>query len=156
MRIHSDTLTNADVYDAARTARVSFDRWEGKGSRKRDHAFDVTLFGESRRRPNNRQQHTDDYAATWDQWGVFLAVLFDRDPNMVTPYYADADEFHARTGDRFRPRKEIGRVRTFIGIDDIDGPVLWWPADAHGDHTFRYSGTAGKSQCTKCSAVQKW
>lgn len=150
MRIHSDTLTMLNLYEAARTARVEFDRFDAKGSRKRDHAFDVTLFGESRRRPNNRgTSGPDDYAATWDQWGVFLAFLFNLDPDMATPYYADADEFDYRTNRRFEKR-------TKFFTPGGSGVVVWWPADAHGDHTFRFSGTPLEQSCTKCSAVQRW
>lgn len=146
MRIHSDSLYLSDLMDAARIARVFFDRIEEKGSRSREHAFDVTLTGESRRRPNggNRGANTDDYAATWDQWGVFLSVLFDRDPAMVTPYYADADDFHHRTAHRFDPEGE-DRGRT--GFE---------PNNQHGDHTFRFAGTPREQSCTKCSAIRRW
>lgn len=150
MRIHSDTLTNRDLANAATIARVSFDKWEDKGSRKRDHAFEVTLTGESRRRPNSGNVGASDaYAATWDQWGVFLAVLFSIDPAMVTPYYKDATEFHYRTRDRFLPRSTREVVDNKI-------VVTHWPADAHGDHTFRFDGTPFEQSCTKCSAVQRW
>lgn len=138
MKIHTDVLTNRDLIDASLIARVEFDKWRDRGSRIRDHAFEVTLFGESRRRPNNRGRFdADQYAATWDQWGVFLAVLFDRDPHMFTPYYADADHFHRATGERFR----------------VEG---YWPADAHGDHRFTFTGTPYENACTKCSAVRRW
>jgi len=140
MRIHSDTLTNRDLIDAANIARVEFDRWQDKGSRQRDHAFDVTLFGESRRRPNSRGNHGGNFAATWDQWGVFLAVLFDRDPDMVTPYYDGPSDFHYKTDHRF----DTG--------GDVEG---WWPHDAHGDHTWG-NGGFGYRTCTKCSAMQRW
>lgn len=137
MRIHSDTLTSLNVYEAARIARAEVEV-TSHGSRSRNHAFNVTLTGESKRRPNSGKRGAgDDYAATWDQWGVFLAMLFALDPTMVTPYYADADEFHERTSDRF------------------DVP-FFWPADTHGDHTFRFAGTPREQACTKCSAVQRW
>ena len=146
MRIHSDTLTFADLHDAATIARVQFDRWDYKGSRSRDHAFDVTLTGESNRRPNNGTSHqtkgSEDFAATWDQWGVFLGVLFDRDPDMLTPYYADRADFQFKTNARF----------TKIG----GGWDNYWPADAHGDHRFQYSGTPGAQKCTRCTAVRRW
>lgn len=132
MRIHTDKLTWQDMNDAARIARVGFTRLGQYGSRSRNRAFDVILNGESRR----RQNQGEDFAATWDQWGVFLAVLFSRDPEMVTPYYTDKGSFDFRTFDRF------------------DGDV--WPADAHGDHTFRYSGIPYQQKCTKCSAKQRW
>ena len=132
MRIHTSVLTMSDIHEAARVARVDFGRLNEHGSRTRARAFDVTLTGESRRRPNDRGSNPGAYAATWDQWGVFLAVLFDRDPAMVTPYYSDRDDFERKTAYRFHGGT--------------------WPVDAHGDHDFRFNGIG--ISCTKCSARQ--
>jgi hypothetical protein len=130
MRIHANTLTRLQVCEAARIARVDFGRLTGHGSRKRDHAFDVTLTGESRRRPNSGAGGSgDEYAATWDQWGVFLAVLFHADDSVTTGPYADAEAF---------------------------GRATFWPVDAHGDHTFRWAGVPFQQSCTKCSARFTW
>lgn len=137
MRIHSDTLTIQNVYEAARHARADLQVTE-HGSRKRSHAFNVTLTGESRRRPNSGKRGAgDEYAATWDQWGVFLSFLYNIDPLMVTPYYEDSEHFDTRTASRF----------------DVPGQ---WPSDVHGDHTFRYNGVPGQQDCTKCTATVRW
>jgi hypothetical protein len=174
MRIHSDTLTSLDLFEAARISRTEL-TYEFHGSRSRTRSVDVHLTGESKRRPNDRGRHlSHEYAATWDQWGVFLAVLFDRDPDMLCgtakrPAYADRADFHFKTSDRFRP---IGIVTSdspgafaVTGDPDYDGTVLgpvyrqertYWPADAHGDHTFRFSGMPGTHKCSKCSAVSRW
>lgn len=139
MRIHSNTLTASDLADAAHDARVNFTRYgEGK-SKSHARFFDVILTGESRRHQNGGP----DMAATWDQWGVFLAVLFDRDRNMVcgtvkSPVYNGQDNFDYRTDYRF---------------DNVNN---FWPTDAHGDHTFRYSGIPFQQKCTKCTAVMRW
>lgn len=134
MRIHTNTLTSTDLYDAARIARADLELTT-HGSRKRARAFNVTLRGESRRRPNmGKYGAGDEYAATWDQWGVFLAELFDRDPSVFTPYDKDADFFDRRTAGRFG-----------------NG----WPEDAHGDHTFRPDAPYVQ-KCTKCSATNSW
>ena len=146
MRIHANTLTTSEIYKAARIARVEIEHLTEHGSRKRAHAFEVKLSGESRRRPNNNGAHGDVFAATWDQWGVFLACLFDADNEITIPTaYVDVDTFHARTSNRFNPD----------GNDRADGSD-YWPADAHGDHTFRYAGIPYTQACTKCSAVQRW
>ena len=145
MRIHSDILSRTDVTNAARTALAYFDSLTEHGSRKRDHAFEVKLRGGSNRRPNF-YNGSGDYAATWDQWGVFFSVLYDRDPNMVCgSAYSDREDFDLKTS---------GRFAAFFGSRDETGN--YWPADAHGDHTFRYSGTPRQQECTKCSAVQRW
>jgi len=138
MRIHTNTLTASDLDDAARIARVEFGRMTEHGSRSRDHAFDVTLTGESKRRPNGGTSGaSDDYAATWDQWGVFLGVLFDRDPEMTCRAYKDFVDFDYVTKCRF-----------------VDRGVF--PDDYHGDHTFRWNGIPRQQDCTKCSASYQW
>lgn len=152
MRIHTDTLTSTDLYSAAMIARVDLDLTIN-GSRSRERAFNVTLTGESKRRPNSGQRGAgDDYAATWDQWGIFLAVLFYVDPSMVTPYYADANVFDQRTAGRFRSR-DVERV---TGDPAAVQNRNFWPLDAHGDHRFTYQGVPREQSCTKCSAVQRW
>ena len=143
MRIHANTLTTSEIYKAARIARVEIEHLTEHGSRKRAHAFEVKLSGESRRRPNNNGAHGDVFAATWDQWGVFLACLFDADNKITIPSaYEDRDQFQYRTDARF---VKIG-----------GGWENYWPNDAHGDHTFRYAGIPYTQQCTKCSATQRW
>ena len=143
MRIHANTLTSSKIYEAARIARVTVEHLTEHGSRKRAHAFEVKLSGESRRRPNNNGAHGDVFAATWDQWGVFLACLFDADDSIIIPTaYEDRDQFQYRTDARF---VKIG-----------GGWENYWPNDAHGDHTFRYAGIPYTQGCTKCSAVQRW
>lgn len=149
MRIHSDVITSDDIHRAALIARVDYDggRFTIHGSRSRARAFNVLLTGESRRRPNSGARGAGDlYAATWDQWGVFLGYLFGIDPDMLTPYYADAADFDYKTDGRFDPNTRAM----------IDGEPAYWPADAHGDHTFDFSGTPGSQSCTKCTAVRRW
>lgn len=136
MKIHTDKLAPVDVYDAARIARVHLDTFDDSGSRSRDHAFNIKLQGESRRRPNFGGEG---FAATWDQWGVFLSVLFDRDPEMVTPYYADKGAFHQATDWRFTRQGDS-----------------YWPSDAHGDHHFEGTGVPYVNACSKCTAVRRW
>lgn len=163
MRIHSDNLLYTVLRDAARVARVDMDLTR-HGSRSRAEAFNVTLRGESNRAPNrgtakgmDRFDRFDrpERAATWDQWGVFLGILFDYDPEMKTPYYKDREDFNFRTNNRFQGRSVVGQARTYIQVPQ-GGTRDFWPADAHGDHTFQYAGTPGRDKCTKCSAVRRW
>ncbi len=99
MRIHSDKITWSDLSDAARTAGAWFIKQTSHNSRKRSQAFEVALGGDA---PHRSQADRDEYAATWDQWGIFLGELYRIDPNLVTPYYRDADDFHFQTFNRFR------------------------------------------------------
>ncbi len=138
MRIHTDTILSGDLYDAARIARVTIERAGLHNSRSRHHAWDIALSGESRRRPMGGS--TDHFAATWDQWGVFLDVLFGRDNQMTIPrVYVDADEFHYKTVGRFAFSERLG-----------------FPKDAHGDHKFEFAGIAYQQTCRKCTATTRW
>lgn len=103
MRIHT-TLNGSDFTAAARKAGVSFERCSLHGSRTHTRAYDVILSGSSPRRRNTGQSasRTDDYAATWDEWGIFLAELFRRDPATKCTYYRDAADFHWQTDGRFK------------------------------------------------------
>ena len=136
MRIHT-SASYADVSAAARAAkaelRVTFHK-----SRTHDRAFEVTLRGDSKRAPNVRHPNGEK-AATWDQWGIFLAHLFEVDPDTrcggeKRPIYRDADDFYFQTDGRF------------------DEGV---PFDMHGDHRFKYHALFAQ-KCTKCTAVRRW
>jgi len=148
MRLHTDTIELHQVHQAAHVARADI-TISVHGSRKRDHAFDVKLTGESRRRPNGGSSNSE-YAATWDQWGVFLAHLFAIDPRMTCWAYRDGRDFFTKTAARF------GASAVSNNGEDLGFVALGWPEDAHGDHTFRYAGTPYEQRCTKCSAVQRW
>lgn len=137
MRIHTSSAVNSGVvYAAARKANVDLVVWQQYGSRSADQAWEIKLEGNSRRRPNGGSSGAGSgYAATWDQWGVFLAEIFNADPEAHCWAYKDSDDFNFKTGHRF-----------------VDG----WPIDNHGDHTFRYNGTPYQQECTKCSATNRW
>ncbi len=132
MRIHT-SATREQVEAAMRKAKVRATAFSEHGSRSRDRAFEVVLSGASRRRQNGGER---EYAATWDQWGVFLASIFEVDPAMKCWAYDGVDAFDHRTNYRFEGAEA--------------------PADAHGDHTFRFSGTPYTQSCTKCSAISRW
>lgn len=79
------------------------------GSRARERAYSVRLSGDSPFRTNpgtGPRSYPAPRAAAWDQWGIFLAALFAADPHMIAggpgkPTYADAEDFHAKTAQRF-------------------------------------------------------
>lgn len=103
MRIHTN-LTAAMINQAARHAQVSFERFDTHRSRTRRFGYDVLLTGSSSRRPNSGHfgAHSDVFAATWDEWGIFLGEIFGLDPIAHCTYYMGADDFHWQTGGRFR------------------------------------------------------
>lgn len=147
MRIHTDAHLST-ILEAARQARVYLVKCDEHGSRSRSRAFEIKLEGDSRRRPNGGQSGAGSgYAATWDQWGVFLAFIFAADDTASCWAYAGAADFHYKTNGRFEDRSDE--------VDYATEPV-YWPADAHGDHRFEFSGTPGSQTCKNCSAVQRW
>jgi hypothetical protein len=141
MRIHSDHLTRQDIADALTAAGpgVSADDIARKGSRSRRQAWDVYLFGTSSNRPNNRDHSADEYAATWDEWGIVLGYLFRVDPSATVPgVYLNGDHFRWVTGGRF---------------DTLT------PAEGHKRHRWTYSGDSVTGSyyvhaCT-CGAVTR-
>jgi len=139
MRLHSNVIESSDVYRAASAAGSGVSvTCTPHGSRKRSHAFEVTLTGTSNRRPNSGTSapQSDTYAATWDEWGMFFAALYRLDPEMISGSdYADAATFHYRTGDRFE---------------------ILTPADQHRSHRWQFEGTPREQSCTGCDAVQRW
>lgn len=101
MRIHTSLLSETDMRQCAAVAGVRFARFAIHGSRSRSHAFEIVLTGSSSYR-TQASGCEDDYAATWDEWGIFLGEIFRRDYGAHATYYASAEEFHWMTGDRFR------------------------------------------------------
>lgn len=140
MRIHTNHLTTRDLVAASNMAGVDFHRLDRKGSRSRDHAFDVILEGTGRtgnRWGNSRERYR---AATWDEWGVFLGELFRRDAGMTVPgVYDDHDHFRWATGRRY---------------DDLR------IEDQHINHKWEYAGSfvTGSHhvhEC-RCGAVRRY
>lgn len=42
------------------------------------------------------------WAATYDEWGWFIAEIFECDPNAKFGYYKNYDDFHEKTGHLFK------------------------------------------------------
>lgn len=141
MKLHTDKIHMNDVYNAATAAGPMVSVGAGlAGSRSRSHAFNVTLTGTSSRRPNSGQTGAgDDYAATWDEWGMFFAHLYEIDPQMKCWAYDDADDFHFKTAARFR---------------------ALLPSQQCKNHKWDYQGTAATAAyhvytCRKCEALKR-
>jgi hypothetical protein len=97
MKIHSDILTEQDIraavpqncYLAGHYVDGEWASVHPMSSRTRERAFSVRLSGTSRYGMTN----LPDKAATWDEWGIFLAELFKIDPNAVLGSYKSRDDF---------------------------------------------------------------
>jgi hypothetical protein len=140
MRIHTDTLTYADMHYAARDLPEVFVDVTKHDSRKRDHAFELVLSAaprKGRRHRNTGSRGADTYeaAAYWDEWGIVLAHLFTVDPNATCWAYDGAEDFHHKTGNRFR---------------DLD------TLEIHPHHRFDTYDPATNGTSCKCGASRTW
>lgn len=141
MKIHSDILTSADIYRATADLTGVYAEAVTKGSRSRKNGVEFSLTGTSHRRPNTGQRGAgDDYAATWDEWGIVLGRLFEADPNMTCTYYTDRDDFNFKTGSRFLTLTHAQQCK---------------------NHKFEYQGTAATGAyhfavCSKCEAIKRY
>jgi hypothetical protein len=108
MKIHTKLDTLA-LYDAARTTGVRFARLDKKKSRSHPYGYDVILSGSDSSQTQCRD--VDANAATWDEWGIFLAEIFLADREAKATYYKDASDFHYRTGGRFKTLTRAGQHR---------------------------------------------
>ena len=92
MKIHSDILEHGHLV-ATLPARV-YAKPLRCGSRKRDHGFIVYLEGSS---PRRSQHDRDAYAATWDEWGIWIAALYDIDTEAIIGTYESREDFYDTT-----------------------------------------------------------
>lgn len=120
MRIHTD-LDSSDIYAALSDAKEAGHvpatvhiELEEHGSRARESAFDVRLYsdtktpGDGRRKANTGYRGaSDEWAATWDEWGFFFAALYDADEQAIVgsspsrATYTDRAQFHEVTRYRY-------------------------------------------------------
>lgn len=111
MKLHSDTITTADIYAARDYAADTMGGVLTVGitqtrSTARGRAFDVRLTGDG---TQGRKQSTayrgvepGQYSAGYASWGWLMAFLYDIDPAAMwgspgRPTYADKHDFHAAT-----------------------------------------------------------
>lgn len=129
MRLHSDFLTVDDINDALNRAQrrghvdsmVVFDTLEAKGSRKRKYAFEIRLEwlgtkvkGDGRRWTNSGSYGSgSNYAATRDEWGWFIAELFDKDEHAIFDRYEGMDSFNTQTRYAYEIADSLHADRTY-------------------------------------------
>lgn len=119
MKFHSDVLTTPDLYAAleasglAREGVYLIDVSKGR-SRKRARRIEAKLAARAgsdrkgvRRRWANSGSHgaasSDPFvkAATYDEWGWWLAELFERDPKLIANEYDGRERFHEMTEGKY-------------------------------------------------------
>lgn len=102
MKIHSDILTRGDFITAARRAGVTIVDLSEHGSKTRLRAFKFYISGSGVF--GGQYGNASHKTATWDEWGIALAHLFDVDPFTHTGKggYVGAEDYHWQTGGRFK------------------------------------------------------
>lgn len=98
MRIHSDVINYTQQLRDLLPEGVKAQVVNPHRSRKRANAYEVQLHGTSGR----RTQSGSGIAASWDEWGAFIAGVFALDAAAIVGPYDGADFFHWTTDDRFR------------------------------------------------------
>lgn len=120
MRIHTNhPLPDSIFTNARQAAGVQHEKYSHHGSRTHATAREVILTGDSNRATNQRHAWPhDEYtprAASWDQWGIYLAFIFEQDPTARMTYYRSAEHFHEVTGNRFNVAEGGLRSTTDVG-----------------------------------------
>ena len=97
MRLHTDVLTEADLREALPSEVCAY--ITPHGSRKRRRAFEVTLYVTAKDELHTRYGNSGGYgassdvAATWDEWGIWIARLFERDYRALIGWYESWGHF---------------------------------------------------------------
>lgn len=144
MRIHSDVIAYTQQIRDALPAGVHAQVVNPHRSRSRRYAYEVKLTGTGSHA--SQWGNRDTPAATWDEWGMFLAKLYELDPNLMAANYRDAEHFRWTTGGRF---------------DTLT------PAEQHRMHRWRLQGTVatgaywvheckGSKAHGACSAITRY
>lgn len=135
MRLHTNTITESDVHQAVENLLGVYATVTRHGSRSHDHALEIRLEGNGYLTNTGNGGAGATEGATWDEWGVMIARLYEIDPDALWgsakyPVYRDVYHFHERTYDRF-----------------ASGQM---PENTHKRHKWDW-GQYG-ARCTKCSA----
>ena len=113
MRLHTDTITLEHLNAAVRAipGKSVTMEWSTHGSRSKAHAFEIGLEGYGDRHTRQRNYGDGGMAATWDDWGFFIAYLYEIDDDAFWgsasyKVYENAWKYHALTFDRFNIASE--------------------------------------------------
>lgn len=108
MKVYSDTLDRNDLYEAAHgTPGVQITSTKMNRPRIRARGWAVTLTCPSSNRHQNSGTHDAatwmPSAASWDQYGQWMALVFERDPDARIAEYDGREAFHRATKNKYSP-----------------------------------------------------
>ena len=141
MRLHTDKPDQVigAIHDASARLDGVYATFSRHGSRSRAGAVELSLEGNGYPVNTGARGAGTKIGATWDEWGVVLAAVFDADPEAFAgsqqhPVYAGAEDFARKTCYRFD-----------------DGQL---PEDTHRRHDWSHG--MRYACCTKCTAEREW
>lgn len=137
MRIYTDTMGPREIRSALTDAapeapHVFIDKFDTNlSARKRRIRHDVALYGEGPhhtrlRNPGSRDHSDNDrYAATWMDWGWFIAVMFRHEPTAIIGEYDGIENFHTKTAQRVRHLRTGARPDASVARFASRFPNTW-------------------------------
>jgi hypothetical protein len=137
VKIYSNVLNDHDIWQAINAAsQASTDAGHGhvgaerfrdiRNPRVRRHGWDLLLYRAGSRRHFNTGTYGagDQGAASWDDYGWFIAVLFERDPGARIGHYTGRENFHAATRDKYLSMSGTGERGTLSYMESGTPRVL--------------------------------
>lgn len=115
MKIYSDTLTTDDLYRCLPNDVGMADCRTIRSPRKRARGWEMHLEGLGARHTRQRNsgswgaQGDGSFAATWDDHGIWMAALYEIDPDAVIAWYTDRGDFYAKTEREMQWRRTARR-----------------------------------------------
>jgi hypothetical protein len=106
MKIYSDVLLTADFTTALPGSAFYFEHLRPlEKVRLRQRGWEVLMGRAGSRRTFNSGQFGAEGqgAASWDEWGTFLAALYEKDPEMRAGPYKSRADFHRETSRKYVP-----------------------------------------------------
>jgi hypothetical protein len=101
MRIHTNVMSKAEVASHLGVQNdVTIHVVSEHGSRSHRIAYEVALRGQGKRHkrnPNTRDDSLPGKAATYDDWGQYIANLYRMDVDAIVGPYKGRDDFHKQT-----------------------------------------------------------
>lgn len=114
MKLHSDKITERDIYVALRDPRIASDvhpvTLETGRSQSRRYRYEIQLGTYDQTSGPTKSRHyknsgtsgaSNVWAATYAEWGWFIARLFAIDPEATFGPYKGQDSFNAQTDNAF-------------------------------------------------------
>lgn len=114
------------------TTGAWLDRCNPRGSRSHAFSFDIALesdgspdqHGTARKHRRNvgtaeRKDWGAGFAASWADWGHFLAALFELDPSAKAGPYTGREDFHVQTRGEFLA-DDTAELFTIVGVGSYD------------------------------------